>query len=145
MLTLNVNILILELKNISNFLGDFSPSFLFYYLFIKKMELKLRKKDLKNYDCICFWYCEIYWLTKPLNRIGYTAGVYWWNEDVYEINGETITTGYRPTGERLNVKAWTIEKYEKKAEKIFHDEPNREKKKTKVLKLWEKLLAEVKK
>lgn len=109
------------------------------------MDIQLKKRDIKNQSPICFGYCEIYRLTRPLNRIGYTAGVYWWNEDVFCINGQLITTWYRPTGERLNVKPWTIEKYEKKAEKIRDTEPNREKRKTKIMKLWYKLLAESKK
>ena len=75
--------------------------------------------------------------------MGYTAGVYGRNEDVFCINGQIITTGYRATGQRLNVKPGTIEKYEKKAEKIATNwDLKREQRRDKILKLWGKLLAE---
>jgi len=107
------------------------------------MDIQLKKKDIRDWDPISFWYCEIYNLTRPLNRIGYTAGTYGRNEDIYDINGATICTGYRPTGKRLKVKAGTIEKYEKRAEDILHKrELNREQRKEKILKLWDKLLKE---
>jgi hypothetical protein len=45
-LTLNVNILILELKNIFNFLGDFSPFLFFIPYLLKKWKL-LKKSHLE--------------------------------------------------------------------------------------------------
>ena len=41
-------------------------------------------------------YCDIYELTRQLKKIGYNAGVYGWNYDVFELDYDTcIITGYR--------------------------------------------------
>lgn len=41
-------------------------------------------------------YCDIYELTRQLKKIGYNAGVYGWNYDVFELDWNTcIITGYR--------------------------------------------------
>lgn len=61
-------------------------------------------------------YAELQDLLRGHDAIAYTAGVYGWNFDVYEIGNLTICTGYRGMpGRRAN----NIEKYEKQARKIW--------------------------
>ena len=43
-----------------------------------------------------FGYCEIQNITRFLNPRAYTAGVYGWRADFYEMEGYTISTGYSP-------------------------------------------------
>lgn len=41
-------------------------------------------------------YCDLYELTRNLKKIGYNAGIYGWNYDVFELDWNTcIITGYR--------------------------------------------------
>lgn len=94
------------------------------------MTVQFRKKDLRELSPIRFGYCDICYILSYYNRIGYTAGVYGWNEDIYYINWEYISTGYRPTGERpKNMKNWiklnekiknwdSSEPYEKRLKKV---------------------------
>lgn len=49
---------------------------------------------------ICIGYCDLQYLLRGESRIGYTAGVYGWNADVYDVgNGVAIVTGNRPFGD----------------------------------------------
>lgn len=57
-------------------------------------------------------YCDLQTLLKNHSASAYTAGVYGWNFDIFEVYGLTICTGYRGMpGERLN----GCEEYEKKS------------------------------
>lgn len=95
------------------------------------MKVKVKEKELKeNYNMI--WsvgYCNIENIEKALDPQYYTAGVYGWNADHYEIiiNKKNIykriliSTGYRPLHNK-NVKNVSYEKIKKldgKARKIF--------------------------
>jgi hypothetical protein len=40
-------------------------------------------------------YCGAQYILTGLAPVAYTAGVYGWNYDVYEVGGFTICTGYR--------------------------------------------------
>lgn len=63
--------------------------------------MNLKKKDVINKysNIIYFGYCEIYKLTRYMERLGYTSGIYGWNADVFHIDNKTcIVTGYRPFG-----------------------------------------------
>ena len=65
------------------------------------MNIKFTKKDiLSNFaNIICVGYCDIQYLLRYIDRIGYTCGVYGWNADIYKIDNATvIVTGYRPFG-----------------------------------------------
>lgn len=82
-------------------------------------------------------YCELSNLLNNHEPIAYTAGVYGWNFDVYDVYGVTICTGYRNMpGERLE----GVQEYEAKARAILSWEDKRpfEKKQKDV----EKLLKE---
>lgn len=63
-------------------------------------------------------YCNLSHLLRAHDADAYTAGVYGWNFDVYEVYGLTICTGYRSMpGKRLE----GIAEYEKKAMSIWDD------------------------
>ena len=83
------------------------------------MDLRLRSKDVKNLSGRKFrtGYCSLYHLLRFQERIGYTAGTYGWNYDVYKIDDVIITTGYRGmVGD--SIPSEIIRKYEDLAEKV---------------------------
>ena len=49
-----------------------------------------------NVIVLGFGYCEIQNITRFLNPNAYTAGVFGWRADFYEMDGYTISTGYSP-------------------------------------------------
>lgn len=59
-----------------------------------------RKEIISNYsEIISVPYCRAQFLMRGLAPVAYTAGVYGWNADIYEIApGVAIVTGYRPYG-----------------------------------------------
>jgi hypothetical protein len=61
------------------------------------MKYKTTAKALKEgyYYIVSAGYCELQGLLKYKNPVAYSAGVYGWNFDVYDINGIAIVTGYR--------------------------------------------------
>lgn len=85
----------------------------------------------------CASYCDLQHLLRNHEPVAYTAGVYGWNFDIFEVYGVTICTGYRNMpGARLE----HIAEYEEKARNIWSWEdrrPYEEKKKA-----VEKLLQE---
>lgn len=108
------------------------------------MNINLRKKDVtKNFNfIISVGYCDLWYLLKGLDRMGYTCGVYGWNADIYKIDNVAIVTGYRPFGNiqsdyKLN------KKYNEKARKIFEDNLLKwDVKTTKINKLLNKYIKE---
>lgn len=80
----------------------------------------ITRKDLQRYKKVfCLGYCELQQIFNGLYKTGYNAGVYGWNYNAYQFGANVITTGYRPTGERLPDEI--IKKYKakiKKAEQI---------------------------
>lgn len=116
------------------------------------MKVKVKEKELKeNYNMI--WsvgYCDIQHIEKALNPQYYTAGVYGWNADHYEIiinkkniyKRVLISTGYRPLNNK-NVKDVSHEKIKKldeKARKIFGTSGDFQQNCKKVNKLLEKFI-----
>lgn len=61
------------------------------------MKFRTTTKALKNgYNTLkSAGYCELQHLLRNHSPIAYTAGVYGWNYDVYDVYGLTICTGYR--------------------------------------------------
>ena len=55
-----------------------------------------REQRENNAIVLGFGYCEIQNITRFLNPNAYTAGVYGWRADFYEMDGYTISTGYSP-------------------------------------------------
>lgn len=68
------------------------------------MKFRTTQKYIKGLfkDVIVIPYCDAYYLLKNENAIAYTAGVYGWNADIYNINGVAVVTGYRPFGNIQN-------------------------------------------
>lgn len=82
------------------------------------MKYKTTAKAIKNgyINVKCAGYCDLHYLLNNHSPIAYTAGIYGWNFDVYNIYGVTICTGYRGMpGERLKY----IGEYEQKARNIL--------------------------
>ena len=55
-----------------------------------------REQRDSNSIVLGFGYCEIQNITRFLSPNAYTCGVYGWRADFYEMDGYTISTGYRP-------------------------------------------------
>ena len=82
------------------------------------MKIKTTRKAIVNgsVNVRCAGYCDLSYLLRNHEPIAYTAGVYGWNFDVFEVYGVTICTGYRNMpGKRLD----GIREYEKKAREIW--------------------------
>ena len=102
------------------------------------MKYKTTAKELRrcytNNRTIAIGYCDAQYLLYYQNPNCYTCGVYGWNFDGYELQGDTtlITTGYRGTyGIRPDFD--TLRDYEKRAEIIIHSmEKTHEEKKSEV-------------
>lgn len=95
-------------------------------------EIKMWSNNVKRAG-----YGSLQYLLKFHEPIAYTAGVYGWNCDIYEIYGVTICTGYRGM---VGEQAKGASDYEEKAQKICSIENTMswEKKKKEI----EKLLKE---
>ena len=85
------------------------------------MSIQLTKKQARELEPISFGYCEIYNLLLPFTPKFYTAWIYGRNEDLVEFEGVRLSSGYRTTGRRLDLDYKIIEKYNKKADKLYHD------------------------
>lgn len=111
------------------------------------MKLKVSKKEIKSNvisdNLIAIGYCEAQYLLRGKQPFAYSAGVYGWSCDYYQIDGVIISTGYSPTGARVDYKL--LIKYEDKAAKIAESGDAWELREKKTAKLLRKFLAEVKK
>ena len=84
------------------------------------MKLEMRKKDVVNNfnNIICIGYCDLAWLLRGSNRLGYTCGIYGWNADIYVVRENVcIVSGYRPFG-NIQPGYELVRKYNEKARKI---------------------------
>lgn len=62
-------------------------------------------------------YCELQGLLSYKSPVAYSAGVYGWNFDVYDIDGVAICTGYRGMPSKNSIASYKlIREYEAKAE-----------------------------
>lgn len=86
------------------------------------MKFKTTKKAVNEgyNNIICVGYADLHYLLNQLEPTAYTAGVYGWNADIYNINGKMLVTGYRPFG---NIKPDydIVHKYNMMAKDIIHD------------------------
>ena len=83
------------------------------------MKYKTTRKAIVNgsVNVKCAGYCDLQNLLRNHSAVAYTAGVYGWNFDVFEVYGLTICTGYRNMpGPRLE----HIREYENKAAAIWN-------------------------
>nr|DAT23282.1 MAG TPA: hypothetical protein [Caudoviricetes sp.] len=72
----------------------------------------------------------------------YTAGVYGWNANIYDLNGIALVTGYRTFGE-ISPSWELIEKYEQKAKEVIDLIYNYEERKEALKTLIDSFLEEV--
>ena len=77
-------------------------------------KLTMRQVKAAGIPIIRVGYCELQNVLDHFHRIGYCAGKYGWNCDVYRSSQYIITTGYRPFGETKADHA-TCAKWERKA------------------------------
>lgn len=82
-------------------------------------KIQTTQKAIKNsYNRVfCVNYCELQFTLGLLDPDFYTAGIYGWNADIYEIDSNTaLVTGYRPFGTYL--KYADYHKFEEKAKAV---------------------------
>lgn len=85
------------------------------------MKFKTKKKDIMANYCYVIetGYCTLQNLLQYRNPIAYTAGIYGWGCDIYEVAQNTvITTGYSPFG-NVEPDYKLIREYDQKAEKYI--------------------------
>jgi len=81
--------------------------------------MELKAKDVREKCPFLLSYCDFYYISQFFSRLGYNAGVYGRNCDVYRIGWYYFTIGDRPIGKRPNNRK-DREKLNKKCEKYFH-------------------------
>jgi hypothetical protein len=83
---------------------------------------EITRNDIRRQytNIIQLGYCDIYDLTRILKKIGYNAGIYGWNYDVFELDWNTcIITGYRTFSKgTIRLTREFIEYMDKKAHEI---------------------------
>ena len=82
------------------------------------MKTKVTKKSIKEnfIRVLCVGYCDMQSLLRHKNPFSYSCGSYGWMCDYYDFGDICISTGYNPTGEKVNYSV--IREFEEKAEKI---------------------------
>ena len=110
--------------------------------------VRLNQGEIKRFSPITFGANELYYLLDSFlwdKKIWYCAGLYWWNSDIYKIDDEYISTGYRPVWKAPKNKKWFL-KLEEKAKNLFNSKDfTRDKKKTIAKRLEKSLLRLLKK
>jgi hypothetical protein len=68
------------------------------------MKLQTTKKQIRqNFNTVLsIGYCDAQYLLDCKNPFAYSAGVYGWSCDYYQIGSVCISTGYSPIGTRVN-------------------------------------------
>ena len=69
------------------------------------MKLKSTKKEIMQRfrKVIKVPYCKAQNLTRFLDPIAYTSGIYGWSADIYDLDyGVALCTGYKPFGESID-------------------------------------------
>ena len=101
------------------------------------IKMLVTKKEVRaDYSrVISIRYCGAQGLLSYYNPFAYSAGVYGWACDYYEINGVVISTGYQPIGEEVDYKK--IERAEKHLSEIL----DYNKRKIYARKFWRNYLA----
>ena len=86
------------------------------------MKTQITQKAVKaNYDkIILIPSMSTQYLLSYSSPIAYTAGVYGWNTDIYDINGVAVVMGYRPFG-TIKADHDLCRKYDDAAQKIRHN------------------------
>ena len=110
------------------------------------MKVKVTKKSIKdNYNIILgIDYCNAQYLLHFESPKFYSCGVYGWACDYYEIGSDfIISTGFNYIDNTNNNYYELVKEYEKKAEKILHNNLDYKTQKSKVTKLLMELCEKV--
>lgn len=85
------------------------------------MKLKASKKEIREYfnTVLSIGYCDAQNLLNCKTPFAYSAGVYGWCCDYYQIGNVCISTGYSPIGTPVDYKL--LRELEGEAELIRHD------------------------
>ena len=98
------------------------------------MKLKATKREIKNSysKLISIGYCDLQYLLYFKSPFAYSAGVYGWSCDYYEISNNTcISTGYSPVGD-IEPSYELILDYNNSAQNIIYSDITMDKKREKV-------------
>ena len=83
-------------------------------------------------------YCKAQNLTRFLDPIAYTCGIYGWSADIYDLGyGVALCTGYKPFGENIDPKF--LGELEEKARVISYSSLPYEDRRAQVTKLLEEV------
>ena len=87
-------------------------------------KIKATKREMKdNYRVLGIGYCDAQHLLAYKSPVAYSAGVYGWSCDYYDINGIIISTGYNPISSKNMKKDYKlINEYEEKARLVNTEE-----------------------
>ena len=83
------------------------------------MKCKVTMREVRNNyrNIVAIGYCEMQALLSYETPFAYSAGVYGWNCDYYDIDGVCISTGYRPIGRHIDYEK--LQEAEKAAQEIW--------------------------
>lgn len=107
------------------------------------MKLKTTKKEIRGgfYRILSIGYCDAQYLLRYKNPFGYSAGVYGWACDYYDIDGVCISTGYQPLSDKNMLHDYNlVREYENKARDICTGDSSHDGKKEKVNALLSELI-----
>ena len=85
------------------------------------MKTRISKKEAKRIDdvILAIGYCKLATLLINKAPFAYSAGIYGWSCDYYDINGVCISTGYAPIGARVDYNL--VNEYERKAQEVINN------------------------
>lgn len=98
------------------------------------MKLKATKREIKNSysKLIRIGYCDLQYLLYFKTPFAYSAGLYGWSCDYYEISNNTcISTGYSPVG-NIDPDYDLIRNYNETAQNIIYSDLNMDQKREQV-------------
>lgn len=105
--------------------------------------LTTKKAIINNYKkVVSVSYCSLQKLLVLEKPVAYTAGVYGWNADIYDLDGIALATGYRPFG-NIKPSLELTRKYEQEATEVIYTIQNYEVQKKALKALIRSFLEEV--
>ena len=110
----------------------------------KKMKLQTTKKQIRQHfnTILSIGYCQAQYLLYFKKPFAYSTRAEGWACDYYDVDGVCISTGYSPTGKRVDYS--TLLEFEKQACAIVNSSAPYEDRKTRVELLLNKFLEGVK-
>lgn len=108
------------------------------------MKVQTTKKAVNNsYNkIVCVGYCGLQKLLVLEKPAAYTAGIYGWNADIYDLGDIALVTGYRPFGD-IKPSLELTRKYEQEATEVIYTISNYEMQKKALKDLLNSFLEEV--